>query len=85
MFLIDDGFEEDLFFLLYRWNPDAIVFDSSQVYGTPSYWMQDFFKESNGATLLNSTLQPNPSNSLIASAIQWKSTVDNKTYLRVKV
>ncbi|XP_027071877.1 alpha-L-arabinofuranosidase 1-like isoform X1 [Coffea arabica] len=68
-----------------RWNPDAIVFDSSQVYGTPSYWMQHFFKESNGATLLNSTLQPNPSNSLIASAIQWKSTVDNKTYLRVKV
>ncbi|KAL6523338.1 aspartate-semialdehyde dehydrogenase-like protein [Orobanche gracilis] len=39
------------------WNPDAIVFDSSQMYGTPSYWMQHFFRESNGATLLNSTLQ----------------------------
>nr|KAJ0188349.1 hypothetical protein LSAT_V11C900476550 [Lactuca sativa] len=39
-----------------RWMSDAIVFDSSQSYGTPSYWMQHFFKESNGATLLKSTL-----------------------------
>ncbi|KAK4481793.1 hypothetical protein RD792_012704 [Penstemon davidsonii] len=36
------------------WNPDAIVFDSSKLYGTPSYWMQHFFRESNGATLLTS-------------------------------
>ncbi|EFJ07842.1 hypothetical protein SELMODRAFT_269745 [Selaginella moellendorffii] len=35
-----------------RWNPDAIVFDSWQQYGTPSYWMQHFFKMSNGAKLL---------------------------------
>ncbi|KAL3534061.1 hypothetical protein ACH5RR_007582 [Cinchona calisaya] len=68
-----------------RWNPDAIVFDSSQLYGTPSYWMQHFFRESNGATLLNSTLQSNLSDSLVASAITWKSSVDNKHYLRVKV
>ncbi|XP_011070044.1 alpha-L-arabinofuranosidase 1 [Sesamum indicum] len=66
------------------WNPDAIVFDSSQAYGTPSYWMQHFFRESNGATLLSSTLQPNPSSSLIASAITWKDTEDNK-HLRIKV
>ncbi|KAL0359689.1 UNVERIFIED_CONTAM: Alpha-L-arabinofuranosidase 1 [Sesamum angustifolium] len=66
------------------WNPDAIVFDSSQAYGTPSYWMQHFFRESNGATLLSSTLQPNPSSSIIASAITWKDTADNK-HLRIKV
>ncbi|KAK6147804.1 hypothetical protein DH2020_018716 [Rehmannia glutinosa] len=66
------------------WNPDAIVFDSSQMYGTPSYWMQHFFRESNGATLLNATLQSNPSSSLIASAITWKDT-DNKMHLRIKV
>ncbi|KAM3205912.1 hypothetical protein P3L10_029322 [Capsicum annuum] len=55
-----------------RWTPDTIVFTTSQVYGTPSYWMQHFFKESNGATLLDSTLQDNNlSNSLIASAIKW--------------
>ncbi|KAL0383374.1 UNVERIFIED_CONTAM: Alpha-L-arabinofuranosidase 1 [Sesamum calycinum] len=64
------------------WNPDAIVFDSSQAYGTPSYWMQHFFRESNGATLLSSTLQP--SSSIIASAITWKDTADNK-HLRIKV
>ena len=68
-----------------RWNPDAIVFTSSQMYGTPSYWMQHFFKESNGATLLSSSLQANPSNSLIASAITWRNSVDNNEYLRIKV
>ncbi|NP_001233925.2 alpha-L-arabinofuranosidase precursor [Solanum lycopersicum] len=68
-----------------RWNPDAIVFTSSQMYGTPSYWMQHFFKESNGATLLSSSLQANPSNSLIASAITWRNSLDNNDYLRIKV
>ncbi|PIN18867.1 Non-reducing end alpha-L-arabinofuranosidase [Handroanthus impetiginosus] len=66
------------------WNPDAIVFDSSQAYGTPSYWMQHFFRESNGATLLNATLQSNPTSSLIASAITWKDT-EGKKYLKIKV
>lgn len=47
--------------------------------------MQHFFKESNGATLLNSTLLANPSKSLVASAISWKNSVDNKNYLRIKV
>ncbi|CAA2973861.1 alpha-L-arabinofuranosidase 1 [Olea europaea subsp. europaea] len=67
-----------------NWNPDAIVFDSAQAYGTPSYWMQHFFRESNGATLLSSTLQANSSSSLIASAIVWQNS-DNKKYLRIKV
>ncbi len=26
-----------------RWNPNAIVFDQSRVYGTPSYWVQTMF------------------------------------------
>ncbi|KAL3629834.1 aspartate-semialdehyde dehydrogenase-like protein [Castilleja foliolosa] len=68
-----------------RFNPDAIVFDSSRVYGTPSYWMQHFFKNSNGATLLNSNLQTTPSSSLIASAISWQNPANNKNYLRIKV
>ncbi|PWA48024.1 alpha-L-arabinofuranosidase 1 [Artemisia annua] len=68
-----------------KWQPDAIVFDSSQSYGTPSYWMQHFFKKSNGATLLSSTLQSNSSSSLQASAILFQDPVDKKHYLRVKV
>lgn len=64
-----------------RFNPDAIVFDSSKVYGTPSYWMQQLFKESNGATLLDSTLQ-SASTSLTASAISWTSP---ESYIRIKV
>ncbi|GLT77817.1 hypothetical protein SLA2020_493740 [Shorea laevis] len=67
-----------------RWNPDAIVFNSSHAYGTPSYWVQRFFAESSGATLLNSTLKTNSSKSLIASAITWQSE-DSETYLRIKV
>ncbi|KAK3011185.1 hypothetical protein RJ639_011077, partial [Escallonia herrerae] len=67
------------------WVTDAIIFNSYQLYGIPSYWMQYFFIESNGATLLNSTLQANSSTSLIASAITWQNPEDNKDYLRVKV
>ncbi|KAG2689874.1 hypothetical protein I3760_09G160800 [Carya illinoinensis] len=43
------------------WHSDAIVFNSSQQYGTPSYWVQHFFRESSSATFLHSTLQPNTS------------------------
>ncbi|XP_050369283.1 alpha-L-arabinofuranosidase 1-like isoform X2 [Argentina anserina] len=68
-----------------RWNPDAIVFNSSQLYGTPSYWVQCFFSESSGATIFNATLQTDSSNSLLASAILWKSSEDQKTFLRIKV
>ncbi|KAJ0770452.1 putative non-reducing end alpha-L-arabinofuranosidase [Helianthus annuus] len=67
-----------------RWKPDAIVFDSSQSYGTPSYWMQHFFKDSNGATLLNSTLQANASNTLAASAIVFQDPLSKKNNLRIK-
>ncbi|KAL3679004.1 hypothetical protein R1sor_021960 [Riccia sorocarpa] len=47
-----------------RWNPDCIVFDNWQQYGTPSYWVQQLFKDSNGARLLpfslSSTWGSNP-------------------------
>lgn len=68
-----------------RWNPDAIVFNSSQQYGTPSYWMQQYFRESSGATLHNITLQTNLSASIIASAISWQNSEDNRDYLKIKV
>ncbi|XP_057721191.1 alpha-L-arabinofuranosidase 1 [Arachis stenosperma] len=68
-----------------RWNPDAIVFNSYQFYGTPSYWVQLFFSESSGATLLKASLQSTLSNSLVASAITWKNPVDGNNYIRIKV
>ncbi|KAI5671790.1 hypothetical protein M9H77_12154 [Catharanthus roseus] len=77
-----------------RWNPDAIVFDSYQVYGTPNYWMQQFFRESNGATVLNSRVQSKQAStlaSIIASAILWRnpdnesSSSSTLSYLRIKV
>ncbi|KAI5560111.1 hypothetical protein BDE02_16G024200 [Populus trichocarpa] len=66
-----------------RWNPDAIVFNSSTHYGTPSYWVQKFFRESSGATLLDAKLQTN-SSTLVASAITWQNS-DGKTYLKIKI
>ncbi|ESW34006.1 hypothetical protein PHAVU_001G116200 [Phaseolus vulgaris] len=67
-----------------RWIPDAIVFDSYQLYGTPSYWVQKLFIESTGATFLDSTLTTS-SKKLIASAIIWENSTEKKKYLRVKV
>ncbi|CAL8168092.1 unnamed protein product [Prunus armeniaca] len=72
-----------------RWNPDAIVFNSSHLYGTPSYWMQSLFNESSGATVFNATLQTNSSTNqveqLLASAISWKNSENENSYLRIKI
>ncbi|KAJ6300731.1 hypothetical protein OIU76_021514 [Salix suchowensis] len=63
-----------------RWNPDAIVFNSSKHCGTLSYWVQKLFRESNGATLLDAELQTN-SSTLVASAITWRNLPENKAKL----
>ncbi|WJX59362.1 aspartate-semialdehyde dehydrogenase-like protein [Trifolium repens] len=67
-----------------KWIPDAIVFNSYQNYGTPSYWLQQLFTDSSGATLLNSTLLYS-SSSIVASAIEYKNSQDKKNYLKVKI
>jgi len=72
-------------FFFCSWNPDAIVFNSFQAYGTPSYWVTYMFKESNGATFLNSQLQTPDPGSLIASAILCQNPQNNSTYLKIKV
>ncbi|KAE9608844.1 hypothetical protein Lal_00020107 [Lupinus albus] len=68
-----------------RWIPDAIVFDSYQNYGTPSYWVQRYFTDSSGAILLPTTLNTNSPNSLIASAIYLKGYKHNQNYIIIKV
>ncbi|KAG2262607.1 hypothetical protein Bca52824_069686 [Brassica carinata] len=64
-----------------RWIPDAIVFNSSHLYGTPSYWVQQFFTESSGATLLTSTLQGD-SSYVEASAISFQT--NGSDYIQIK-
>uniref|UniRef100_A0ACD5ZWE3 Uncharacterized protein n=1 Tax=Avena sativa TaxID=4498 RepID=A0ACD5ZWE3_AVESA len=66
-----------------RWNPDAIVFNSWQHYGTPSYWMQKFFRESSGSMIHPVRLASSYSDSLAASAITWKKNED--MFLRIKI
>ncbi|CAA6669156.1 unnamed protein product [Spirodela intermedia] len=68
----------------WRFTPDAIVFNSWQLYGTPTYWMQQFFTESSGAVIFPIKVVSNPSNSLVASAIKWRCSED-EIYFRVKV
>ncbi|KAE8805193.1 alpha-L-arabinofuranosidase 1-like [Hordeum vulgare] len=67
----------------HTWMPDAIVFNSWQQYGTPSYWMQTFFRESSGALIHPITINSSYSQQLAASAITWQ---DSKiSFLRVKI
>ncbi|KAF1883237.1 hypothetical protein Lal_00030341 [Lupinus albus] len=68
-----------------RWIPDAIVFNSYQYYGTPSYWVQKFFTVSSGTIFLPSTLKTDSPDSIIASAINLKGSKDNENYIRLKV
>uniref|UniRef100_A0A0E0MJ79 non-reducing end alpha-L-arabinofuranosidase n=1 Tax=Oryza punctata TaxID=4537 RepID=A0A0E0MJ79_ORYPU len=63
------------------WNPDAIVFNSWQQYGTPSYWMQTLFRESSGAMFHPTTITSSYSGSLAASAITWQDS--ENSYLRI--
>nr|XP_025877032.1 alpha-L-arabinofuranosidase 1 isoform X1 [Oryza sativa Japonica Group] len=65
------------------WNPDAIVFNSWQQYGTPSYWMQTLFGESSGAMFHPVTITSSYSGSLAASAITWQDS--ENSFLRVKI
>jgi len=39
-----------------RWNPDLIYFDSSRVYGSPSYYVQQMFAENRGDVVLPTTV-----------------------------
>jgi len=65
------------------WNPDAIVFNSWQHYGTPSYWMQTLFRESSSAMVHPILVNSSYSGSLAASAITWQDS--ENSFLRVKV
>nr|CAB3491307.1 unnamed protein product [Digitaria exilis] len=64
-----------------KWNPDAIVFNTWQHYGTPSYWMQTLFRESSGATVHPLTINSRYSGSLAASAITWQDA--GNSFLRI--
>ena len=65
-----------------RWNPDAIVFNTWQHYGTPSYWMQTLFRESSGAMVHPITINSRYSGYLASSAITWQDS--GNSFLRVK-
>ncbi|KAI5064945.1 hypothetical protein GOP47_0019640 [Adiantum capillus-veneris] len=70
-----------------RWNPDAIVFDAWQSYGTPSYWVQTLFKNSSGSSLLPSIItgKDSASNILAASALRRFDDDNGLEFLDIKI
>jgi len=63
------------------WNPDAICFDSSSSYGTPSYYVQKMFSENVGNRILPATLtdNTNPEILSISGAVglgSWETQVE---------
>jgi len=65
-----------------HWNPDAIVFNSYQTYGTPSYWNQVLFSNSftgivggSVKTLTNTLSSPNTAVSVTIGNSQMPRTV----------
>lgn len=70
-----------------RWNPDAIVFNSWQQYGTPSYWVQHLFRHSNGAMLLPFNLDSDiiSSSVVVASVLRRHNRTDDTDFLVIKV
>lgn len=80
-----------------RWNPDAIVFNSSVWYGTPSYWNQvecgavdklfDFskviFSDNRGVKLLNSSFSS--SNVTVVASVTCGDTACMKVKLLVVI
>ncbi|GAQ87827.1 alpha-L-arabinofuranosidase [Klebsormidium nitens] len=65
------------------WNPDAIVFNSWQSYGTPSYWVQTMFNSSGGSLLIPALVQGvqgATANTLVASATK-RVDVNQERYI----
>jgi alpha-L-arabinofuranosidase len=50
------------------WNPDLIVFNSSKVFGTPSYWVQQMFSDNRVHHMLPITIKNRPKSNLHAPA-----------------
>ncbi|CAO2818276.1 unnamed protein product [Amaranthus hypochondriacus] len=69
-----------------RWNPDAIIFNESKIYGTASYWVQTFFTQSSGALLLNVDFnnQSKLKNTYV-TAISWTDPQEKIDYITIKI
>ena len=65
-----------------KWNPDLIDFDSSRVYGLPSYYVQKLFSENRGEAVLPMTLEsPDVAPAAKAGAIgvgTWRTEAEFK-------
>jgi len=62
----------------FQWLPDLIYYDSSRVFGTPSYYVQELFSQNRGDVVLPSTTVANNSVSTMHGAIgvgSWNTSV----------
>ncbi|MEI7901949.1 MAG: alpha-L-arabinofuranosidase C-terminal domain-containing protein [bacterium] len=64
-----------------RWNPDLINFDSSRVYGIPSYYVQKMFAENRGAVVLPAEVSSTATEEEIAGMVgvgTWNTQAEYK-------
>ncbi len=64
-----------------QWNPNAIVFDNHQSYGTPSYWVQRLFAQNRPDRLLPSTSNVQAASMVISGSLglqTWKTHAEFK-------
>ncbi len=52
-----------------RWNPDLVCFDNTNVYGTPSYYVQKLFSENRGDFVLPVNVKVEKDTGIISGAI----------------
>ncbi len=69
-----------------KWNPDAMVFDSTRAYGTPSYWVQKIYADNRPDEVVPMDLQlPPPSDDLMPKGTiglgTWNTQVEYKDVL----
>lgn len=65
-----------------KWNPDLINFDSSRIYGLPSYYVQQMFSQNRGDVVLPTTAEsPAADVSILAGSVgigNWKTRAEFK-------
>ena len=67
------------------WNPDLIVFDSSRVFGTPSYYVQKLFRENRADVNLPATVQAQTTAPEVRGAIGLGTWATQAEYRDIRV
>jgi alpha-L-arabinofuranosidase len=68
-----------------KWNPDLINFDSSRVYGLPSYYVQKMFSENRGDVVLPVSIDAAPTTEPVRGAVGVGTWATQAEFKDIKV